>query len=52
MFRIAPPLELKKREAIFRHKVFRMLWDKEKITKEMISMPRLIWSWKVLSNRP
>lgn len=55
MFRIAPPLELKKLEAIFRYnryKVFRMLWDKEKITKEMISMPRLIWSWKVLSNRP
>jgi hypothetical protein len=25
MFRVAPPLELKKLEAIFRHKVFRML---------------------------
>jgi hypothetical protein len=38
MFRVAPPLELKKLEAIFRHKVFRMLLDKRKITKEMIAM--------------
>jgi len=38
MFRVAPPLELKKLEAIFRHKVFRMLLDKGKITKEMIAM--------------
>ena len=38
MFRVAPPLELKKLEAIFRHKVFRMLLAKGKITKEMIAM--------------
>ncbi|MFH1081440.1 MAG: transposase [Pseudomonadota bacterium] len=38
MFRVAPPLELKKLEAIFRHNVFRMLLDKGKITKEMIAM--------------
>ena len=38
MFRVALPLELKKLEAIFRHKVFRMLLDKGKITKEMIAM--------------
>ena len=38
MFRVAPPLELKKLEAIFRHKVFRMLLNRGKITKEMIAM--------------
>jgi hypothetical protein len=38
MFRVAPPLELKKLEAIFRHKVFRMLLSKGKITQEMIAM--------------
>jgi hypothetical protein len=45
MFRVAPPLELKaklhvhkKLEAIFRHKVFRMLLNKGKITKELIAM--------------
>jgi len=38
MFRVAPPFELKKLEAIFRHKVFRMLLDKGKITQEMIAM--------------
>jgi hypothetical protein len=38
MFRVAPPLELKKLEAIFRRNVFRMLLDKGKITKEMIAM--------------
>ena len=37
MFRVAPPLELKKLEAIFRHKVLRMLLTKGKITKEMIA---------------
>ena len=37
-FRVAPPLELKKLEAIFRHKVFRMLLNKRKITKELIAM--------------
>jgi hypothetical protein len=34
----APSLELKKLEAIFRHKVFRMLLAKGKITREMIAM--------------
>lgn len=43
MFRVAPPLELKKLEAIFRHKVFRMLLDKGKITKEVIAM---LSSWR------
>jgi hypothetical protein len=38
MFRVAPPLELKKLLAIFQHKVFRKLLDKGKITKEMIAM--------------
>jgi hypothetical protein len=44
LFRAAPPLELKKLlvpfrvEAIFRHKVFRMLLAKGKITQEMIAM--------------
>ena len=38
MFRVAPPLELKKLEAIFRHKVLRMLLSRGKITKEMIAM--------------
>ena len=38
MFRVAPPFELKKLEAIFRHKVLRMLLNKGKITQEMIAM--------------
>jgi ribosomal protein S27E len=38
MFRLAPPLELKKLEAIFRHKVFRMLLTKGKVSREMIAM--------------
>ena len=38
MFRVAPPLELKKLEAIFRHKVFRMLIARRKITPEMITL--------------
>ena len=38
MFRIAPSFELKKLEAIFRHRVFRMLLSKGKITEEMIRM--------------
>ena len=37
-FRVAPPLELKKLEAIFRHKVLRMLLNRGKITKEIIAM--------------
>ena len=43
MFRVAPPLELKKLEAIFRHKVFKMLLKKGKITEEMI---RILSAWK------
>jgi hypothetical protein len=43
MFRVAPPLELKKLEAIFRHKVFKMLLKKGKITEEMI---RMLSAWK------
>ncbi|HEY5523331.1 MAG TPA: transposase [Desulfuromonadaceae bacterium] len=43
MFRVAPPLELKKLEAIFQHKVFRMLLDKGKISREMIAM---LSSWR------
>jgi hypothetical protein len=43
MFRVAPPLELKKLEAIFRHKVFKMLLNRGKITKEMIAM---LSSWR------
>jgi hypothetical protein len=38
MFRVAPPLELKKLEAIFRHKVLRMLIAKGKITQEMLNL--------------
>ena len=43
MFRVAPPLELKKLEALFRHNVFRMLLAKGKITREMIAM---LSAWK------
>ncbi len=43
MFRVAPPLELKKLEAIFRHKVFKMLMKKGKITEEMV---RMLSAWK------
>jgi hypothetical protein len=43
MFRVAPPLELKKLEAIFRHKVFRMLLGKGKITQDLVLMLR---SWR------
>jgi hypothetical protein len=38
VFRVAQPLKLKKLEAIFQHKVFKMLLNKGKITKEMIAM--------------
>jgi hypothetical protein len=38
MFRVAPPLELKKLETIFRHKVFCMLITREKISREMIDI--------------
>jgi len=38
MFRVAPCLDLKKLEAIFRHKDFRMLLAKGRITKDLIAM--------------
>ena len=38
MFRVAPSLDLKKLEAIFRHKVFKMLLAKGRITKDLIAM--------------
>jgi hypothetical protein len=38
MFRVAPLLELKKLEAIFRHKILQMLITKGKITREMIAL--------------
>ena len=37
-FRVAPPLELKRLETIFQHKMFGMLLAKGKISKEMIAM--------------
>lgn len=49
LFRVSPPFELKKLlvpfgvEAIFQHKVFRMLLAKGKITGEMI---RMLSSWR------
>jgi len=43
MFRITPPFELKKLEAIFRHKIFKMLLNKGKIPEEMI---RMLSAWK------
>ena len=36
MFRVAPSLDLKKLEAIFRHKVFKMLLAKGRITRVKI----------------
>ncbi len=38
MLRVSPPFELKKLEAIYRHKMLRMLLAKGKITQEMIAM--------------
>jgi len=38
MFRVAPPLDLKKLEAIFRHRVFKMLLVRGRITKDLIAM--------------
>jgi ribosomal protein S27E len=43
MFRVAPPPELKKLEAIFRHKVVRMLLSRGKIPEEMV---RMLSGWK------
>jgi len=38
MFRVAPSLDLKKLEAIFRHKVFKMLLARGRITRDLIAM--------------
>ena len=38
IFRVAPPLDLKKLEAIFRHRVFKMLLAKRRITRDLIAM--------------
>ena len=38
MFRVAPSLEMKKLEAIFRHKVCKILLVRGKITKDLIAM--------------
>ena len=43
MFRVAPPLELKKLEMIFRHKVFRLLLKRGRITEEMV---RMLSAWR------
>ena len=38
MFRVAPLFELKHLEEIFRHKVFKMLLSKGKITEDLVDM--------------
>ena len=38
MFRVAPRFETKQLEEVFRHKVFKMLFSKGKITEELIDM--------------
>jgi len=38
MFRVAPSLEMKKLEAIFRHRVFKMLLVRGRFTKDLITM--------------
>ena len=38
IFRVAPSLEMKKLKAIFRHKVFKMLLVRGRITKDLIAM--------------
>jgi len=38
MFHVAQPLEMRKLEEIFRHKAFKMLLAKGKITNEMVAM--------------
>jgi hypothetical protein len=43
MFRAVPPLELKKIETLFRHKVFCMLIARGKISREMIF---LLSTWR------
>ncbi|MFH1758145.1 MAG: transposase [Pseudomonadota bacterium] len=43
MIRVAPSVEMKKLEAIFRHRVFKMLLVRERITKDLITM---ISNWR------
>ena len=43
MFRVAPRFETKQLESIFRHKVFKMLLSKGKITEELIDM---LMTWR------
>ena len=38
MFRVAPSLVMKKLEEIFRHRVFKMLLAKGRITRDLIAM--------------
>ncbi len=43
MFRVAPRIDTKLPEEIFRHKVFKMLLFKGKITQELVDM---LMSWR------
>ena len=43
MFRVAPRFETKQLEEIFRHKVFKMLLSKGKITEDLVNM---LMSWR------
>ena len=43
MFRVAPVFELKQLEEIFRHKVFKMLLSKGKITEDLLDM---LMNWR------
>jgi len=43
MFRVAPLFELKHLEEIFRHKVFKLLLKRGKITKELVDM---VMKWR------
>ena len=43
MFRLEPSLEMKRLEAIFRHKVFKMLLAKGRITQDLIAMLSHWW---------
>jgi hypothetical protein len=43
MSRVAPPLDMKKLEAIFRHKVFKMLLVKGRIPQDLIAM---LFNWR------
>jgi hypothetical protein len=43
MFRVAPRFETKQLEEVFRHKVFKMLLSKGKITQDLVNM---LMSWR------